>query len=83
MLCRAGVAHDNILKVLISKCRKTCISMLSLYGRLFRTIYPMSSRESKEGALRITYPETESYTEALQLANIPSLKRTSLLRSRF
>ena len=50
--------------------------MLSLYGRLFRTIYPMSSRESKEGALRITYPETESYTEALQLANIPSLKRT-------
>ena len=27
-------------------------------------------------ALRITYPETESYTEALQLANIPSLKKT-------
>ena len=50
--------------------------MLSLYGRLFRTIYPMSSRESKEGALRITYPETESYTEALQLANKPSLKKT-------
>ena len=75
------MAQDDILNVYLNAGRP--VLLLSLYGRLFRTIYPMSSRESKEGALRITYPGTESYTEALQLLNIPSLKRTSLPRSRF
>ena len=49
--------------------------MLSLYGRLFRTISDVIERVQRR-ALRITYPESESFTEALQLANIPSLKRT-------
>ena len=71
MLCRAGVAQDNILKVYLSTVRPV---IEYDDGRLIPDYLSDVIERVQRRALRKIYPEAESYTEALQLPNLK--KRT-------
>ena len=72
ILCRAGVAQDNILKVYLSTVRPV---IEYDDGRLIPDRYLSDViKRVQRRALRKNYPEAESYTEALQLPNLK--KRT-------
>ena len=71
ILCRAGVAQDNILKVYLSTVRPV---IEYDDGRLIPDYLSDVIKRVQRRALRKIYPEAESYTEALQLPNLK--KRT-------
>ena len=71
ILCRAGVAQDNILKVYLSTVRPV---IEYADGRLIPDYLSDVIERVQRRALRKNYPEAESYTEALQLSNLK--KRT-------
>ena len=71
ILCRAGVAQDNILKVYLSTVRPV---IEYDDGRLIPDYLSDVIERVQRRALRKIYPEAESYTEALQLPNLK--KRT-------
>ena len=71
ILCRAGVAQDNILKVYLSTVRPV---IEYADGRLIPDYLSDVIERVQRRALRKIYPEAESYTEALQLPNLK--KRT-------
>ena len=71
ILCRAGVAQDNILKVYLSTVRPV---IEYDDGRLIPDYLSDVIKRVQRRALRKNYPEAESYTEALQLPNLK--KRT-------
>ena len=69
------MAQDNILQVYLSTVIPVlaccpCTVCQAISDQLSHVIEGVQTR-----ALRITYPEAKSYTEALQLANKPSLKK--------
>ena len=71
ILCRAGVAQDNILKVYLSTVRPV---IEYDDGRLIPDYLFDVIKRVQRRALRKNYPEAESYTVALQLPNLK--KRT-------
>ena len=71
ILCRAGVAQDNILKVYLSTVRPV---IEYDDGRLIPDYLSDVIKRVQRRALRKNYPEAESYTVALQLPNLK--KRT-------
>ena len=71
ILCRAGVAQDNILKVYLSTVRPV---IEYDDGRLIPDYLSDVIERVQRRALRKNYPEAESYTVALQLPNLK--KRT-------
>ena len=71
ILCRAGVAQDNILKVYLSTVRPV---IEYDDGRLIPDYLSDVIERVQRRALRKIYPEAESYTVALQLPNLK--KRT-------
>ena len=71
ILCRAGVAQDNILKVFLSTVRPVleyAVPVCPYCGLFIRC---------NKRALTLIYPITESYLKALQIANIARLKKRS------
>ena len=63
ILCRAGVAQDNILKVYL----RTVRPVIEYADGRLQTIQGSDVIERvQRRALRKIYPEAESYTEALQ-----------------
>ena len=68
ILCRAGVAQDNILKVYLSTVRPV---IEYADGRLIPDYLSDDVIERvQRRALRKIYSEAKSYTEALQLPNL-------------
>ena len=88
VLRRAGVEKDNILKVYLTTVRPTTVTTVLEYAVPVWQAIPDYLSEAIEvvqkRSLKIIYPECDSYTDALNLANLPTLKsRRDLLCEKY